>query len=129
MASNAEVIAIWMDRSIGEEGAFEKLKAQFRTVSSAISRWIFVDSDDRLYDAVTKYPVDQIILIMSGSSAKRTLGSISSKAHIHSVYLFCARKEKYATMVDEEEKIRAVCDTEDDLYDTLQKNLNQEFSS
>lgn len=127
MASNSELIAIWVDVSIGEDGAFGALKDKFRRLSTAIRTWHFIDNDDKFRDLIDGNSVDQLILIMSGNCAKRLLGSISARENIHSVYIFCSRKEKYDNMAKEEPKIRQIFVDENEMFDEIQKNVNAEF--
>lgn len=123
MASNAESVAVWLDDGICEEGLFEELKAGFRTGLPAIRRWVYVTRDDRFLEFVEHNRVDRLTLIMTGSSARRLLGLISLRENIDDVYIFCGRVTSCIQMVQQEPKIRAVCDTTDGLYQAMRRNL------
>ena len=127
MTVDPQLVVIWMDPSIGKEGSFEELKARFHGMSGAISRWIHVDNEDRLRNAIEQNADHQLILIITGGCAKRTLGLFSLQLNIHSVYIFCVNPSNYTLLVQQEPKIRAVCNDEYELYRLMQTNIAREF--
>lgn len=122
MAANGELVAVWLDKDVSQEGLFEELKAGFRTGLPAIKRWVYVTSDDHFREFVEPNRDDRLILIMTGSSARRILGLFSQQNNIDSVYIFCGEIANYNQLAQQEPKIRAICDKEDGLFQAMRRD-------
>lgn len=127
MAAPLPLIVCWLDKAIGEDGAYLPLKQQFQSVSNRITEWKYFDCTDTFIEFVDSHPNTHIVVIMSGSFAKQVVSPISDRNTLHSVYVFCGNRQKYQYLTSNEPKIRAVFDSEDALRLRLRDDLQREF--
>ncbi len=126
MSSRAPLVACWLDQSIGEAGTHLDLKRRFESVSNRITQWHYFDSGDRFNEFLDANPNVKLVAIMSGGFAKRLVTPVSDREALHSVYVFCANKEKYKSLPADEKKIKGVFNSEDDLYRQIHYDLKSD---
>lgn len=127
MANQSPLILMWVDKGIGEANTNLALKERFRNVHPRISQWIYYDNGDEFTKYVTTNPNGKIVAIMSGSFAKRLVSPVSHQECLHSVYVFCGTRANHERLVQEEEKIIAVYDDENELFRRLKADLQRDF--
>jgi hypothetical protein len=127
MSSRGPLHACWLDQSIGEANAHLPLKRRFEGISNNIVQWHYFDCGDRFTEFIDNNPNIKLVAIMSGSFAKRLVTPVADRDALHSVYVFCGNTGKYTSLPTDEQKIRAVFDSEDRLFERMKNDLQREF--
>ncbi len=126
MSSPAPLVACWLDQSIGEAGTHLDLKRRFEGVSNRITKWHYFDSGDDFNAFLDANPDVKLVAIMSGGFARRLVTPVSDREALHSVYVFCGNRERYRSLLADENKIKGVFDSEDDLYRKIHDDLQSD---
>lgn len=127
MTSQPPLVLCWADPNMGDPNAYLTEKQRFAGVHNRIDRWVYHQCGDDFTNFVNSNPNIKIVAIMNGGLAKRFVNPVSHLNNLHSVYVFCGTISKYASLTQEEPKIRAVFDNENDLFRRMQSDLQREF--
>ncbi|UJR25272.1 hypothetical protein I4U23_006624 [Adineta vaga] len=121
------IVGCWVDRSIGEAGAYLQLKQKFEGALGRIVKWHYFDTGDTFKKFLTDNPNMKLVTIMSGNFARQYITPVSHMPALHSVYVYCGDKTRYQSIKNDEPKVKGVFDMEDDLLQQIKVDLQREF--
>ncbi|CAF3590853.1 unnamed protein product [Rotaria socialis] len=118
-------VFLWLDTYSTD---FEKFKDQFCAETSTMScNWQFYDTKDKGYDFIKQADAQQnIVVISSGRMFADILNDLHDLRQLHSIYIYCNKKEKYEPWKDNYRKICGIFDDPVQLFDQMCYNLDEE---
>jgi hypothetical protein len=118
------IIGVWVDQSIGEQGAYLQIKQCLRELSPFIEEWHFFENPQVFYEFLDDNPKNQIFLIMSGTMAQRIVPAKHAYVNIHSMYVFCQNVNLHRRLKSQFHKVKDVMNMENDLYVKIADELS-----
>jgi hypothetical protein len=119
------IFFVWLNTSSED---FEKFKQQFCKETLISSRdWKLYDNKDdcsRFIKQAT--PKSNIVFVSSGRLGTEVVNDLHDLPQVHSIYIYCNKKDKYQSLKNAYKKVRGVFDDPIQLYDQMCYNLDEE---
>jgi len=121
---SANISFIWLDEYSKD---FEALKQSFCTKTSTNQdNWTFYDNKDKCFHFIRQANSKQnIVFISSGRLCVDVIPDLNNLPQIHSIYIYCRKKDKYESLKTIYKKVRDIFDDPIQLEDQLYRNLNE----
>ncbi|CAF0916380.1 unnamed protein product [Didymodactylos carnosus] len=119
---NNDVVLIWFDENMASDASDTKTK--FSKITDHVQ---FYTSQEKFLEYISSIEnrSKTVFLIVAGKSTKDILTKIHSSKHIHSVYIYCFRCDRYQPLMVEFNKIKGIFDDAHDLILILKSDIEQ----
>ena len=119
---------VWLDDKFED---FQVVRQSFckRTFSTETD-WIFFETRDKCIHFIQQADSRQnLVLISSGRFAVSMIDDLHNLPQIHSIYIYCRKKDKYESFKSTYRKVRGIFDNPVELDDRIYFNLEGETRS
>ena len=126
VVTSATITFIWLDESYQD---FEKVRESFcKRTSSTGKDWTFVDTKDKCSRYIQQTDAKQnLVWISSGRLAGDIISDLHHLPQIHSIYIYCRKKDKYESLKTTYNKVRGIFDNPIQLDDRMYSDLEEEI--
>ena len=121
----ANMLFVWLDKCSED---FEGLRRNYcNKTSTNPDNWKFYDNEAKCSHFIRQADSKQsIIFISSGRLSVNLIPDLNNLPQIHSIYIYCHKKDKYESFKTTYNKVREIFDNPIQLEDHIYCNLNEE---
>jgi tetratricopeptide (TPR) repeat protein len=116
-----DIRLIWLDENMNDSPGYHFTQTMLLELNPAAQ---FYSNFDRCFDLIKSIKDEQIFLIISGTFAQRVLSQIHHQQTLIAIFIFCANRQHYESLMGEFNKIVEIFTDQESLLKSVREKMN-----